>query len=92
VFCQVPVPSQVCTSVPLHRVEFGVQLPEHVPAPVQMMGHVCVVCQTPLELQVWEITPEHWVVPGTHDPMHAAAEQTKGQVLVVAHWPEALQL
>jgi hypothetical protein len=56
--CQVPVPSQIWgVVVPEHRTEFGVHDPVHDPEPLQRNGHVCVVCQVPVESHVCEVAP-----------------------------------
>ena len=68
---QLPDESQVITSVPEHFVEVGMQVPVQAP-PLQANGHVCVVCQKPLLLQIWALVPAHCAEDGvqeTHVPL-----------------------
>src|SRR5258708_28095474 len=60
-----PQPLQVCTPLPEHCVEPGVQPPTQDPP-----RHDCwqphAVVHWPLALQIWTMAPRHCVVPGEH--------------------------
>jgi hypothetical protein len=55
------------------------QLPAHAPFE-QTAGHACVVCQVPVESQVWASCPLHCVALGMQLPVHAPFAQTNGQM------------
>jgi hypothetical protein len=71
---QLPLLSHVWREAfPEHCVFPGVQVPLHTaPAPPSAaqtpVEHATAVPQLPLESHVWTPCPEHWVVPGTHEP------------------------
>jgi hypothetical protein len=50
-FCQLPVMSQVCVVLPLHRVPPGTHEPVQ-PPPLQTKGQFEPLCQLPLESQL----------------------------------------
>ena len=47
--------------------------PVHAPD-TQLWLHAAIVPQVPVAPQVCTPLPEHWVVPGTHTPVHVAIE------------------
>jgi hypothetical protein len=77
--CQLPVPSQVCTTDPLHCFAPAVHVPEHAP-PLQSVGHGVPSFHLPVASQVCGVKPSHVRVVGAQSPVQTPAVQRSGQV------------
>jgi hypothetical protein len=95
--CQLPLPVQVCVSVPqlpqaTELVWPGAQTPVHVPLTHVWFVHRTGVPHSSLESQVWALLPEHSFCPDVQAPMHTPP--THMPVLHVVggcHCPQAPQ-
>ena len=70
-FCQVPLPSQVCGCWPVQRVAPGVQVPMHAPDTHAWLTQVPGELQVPVPEHVSTPLLTHCTAPGVHDPVHA---------------------
>jgi hypothetical protein len=74
-----PVASHVWMTCPLHRVVFGLQVPEHEP-PLQTSAQVVPSTQLPVGSHVWGVKLLHWRVSGVHTPVQAPPVHRYGHV------------
>ena len=88
---QLPVESQTCGWLPLHRVVVGAH-GVHAPA-TQATPHIVVFVQLPVASQVCAVLPMHRFDPGEQTPVQLPAPvHTLGQAAPLCHWPLASQV
>jgi hypothetical protein len=78
---QLPLASHVWGTLALHRVLFGVQTPEHTPAPLHTNWQVVMLCHWPLASQVCEVVPLHCLLPGMQTPQMPAPTQSDAHAM-----------